>query len=283
MSLDAPLSLGKKLLAVYAHPDDEAFSVGGTFAAFTDRGGTVTLVCATRGEAGEISDPALATPDSLGATREAELRAAMEQVGVSDIRFLEYRDSGMRGTVDNDDPRALVNADDDVLRRQLMEILGSVRPEIVVTFGEDGIYGHPDHVKVHHATTAAVSGFASEQGGRGPALYYNAVPRERMQDMARRTTGPFVNMTAEELARLGTPEEQITTRIDVSQQYDRKLAALLAHRTQFGPTGPLSEFSPEEVKAWLSIERFRHVPVGGSVDERDPLAEYTGGTAASSG
>lgn len=280
MSAAAPApstASGKTLLAIYAHPDDEAFSVGGTFAAFTDRGGVVTLVSATRGEAGEISDAELATQETLGDVREGELRDAMRQVGVSDIRFLGYRDSGMRGTNDNDDPRAFINADDLVLKEQLLEIIRAIGPDIVVTFGEDGIYGHPDHVKIHLATTAAFADYASDSTAGAeqarPMLYYTAVPRERMQEMAKRTTGPFVNMTPEELAQLGTPEDMITTHIDVSDQYDRKLAALLAHRSQFGPQGPLSELPAEMVREMLSTERFRRVPFGDQDDGRDPLGE----------
>ena len=283
MTIESPAARGKVLLAIYAHPDDEAFSVGGTFATFTDRGGRVTLVCATRGEAGEISDPVLAMPETLGSVREVELRAAMRHVGVSDIRFLGYRDSGMRGTADNDDPRAFVNADDAVLNGQLLAIMREVEPDIVVTFGEDGIYGHPDHVKVHYATAAAVTVYGAEHGKDGPALYYNAVPRERIREMAKRVTGPFVNVTPEELAQLGTPEEAITTRIDVSAQFERKFAALLAHRTQFGPNGPLNEFPPETVREWLSIERFQKAQAGAEFNARDPLAEYAGAAPAASG
>jgi len=80
-------------LAILAHPDDEAFGAAGSFATLTDDGARVTLVCATRGEVGEISDPALATPETLGAVREKELFTAMSKVGVSDVRFLDYRDS----------------------------------------------------------------------------------------------------------------------------------------------------------------------------------------------
>src|SRR3954462_9366275 len=99
-----------RLLAIFAHPDDEGMGSAGTFAAVTDSGGNVTLVCATRGEAGQIPEPALATPETLGAVREQELRAAMAALNVFDIRFLGFRDSGMKGTVDNDNPRAFVNA-----------------------------------------------------------------------------------------------------------------------------------------------------------------------------
>jgi len=269
------MNRSKRLLAVYAHPDDEAFTAGGTSAAITERGGQITLICATRGEAGEISDPAIATTQSLGSVREAELRSAMRSLGVSDIRFLDFRDSGMRGTPDNDHPLAFANADERQVVGQLIDVMREVRPDFVVTFGEDGIYGHPDHVKAHRVATAAVAGYTDELNSDGPALYFNAVPRERIiEDMAKRTTGPYVNMTPEELAKLGTPEDQITTRLDVSAQLDRKMAALLAYRTQFGTSGPLSDLPADTRRDLLSTEQFRLEvnPEPGS----DPLLDYLG-------
>jgi LmbE family N-acetylglucosaminyl deacetylase len=95
------------LLAIYAHPDDETFGVGGTMAKYADRGVPVTMVCATRGEVGEIAPGTDATPETLGQFREQELRDAMAILGVHDVRFLDYRDSGMRGTPENEDPRNL--------------------------------------------------------------------------------------------------------------------------------------------------------------------------------
>ena len=95
---------GKRVLALYGHPDDEGQATG-TLAAFLAEGNDVTLVCATRGEVGEISDPLLSTPETLGYTRELELRAAMAQIGLADVRFLPFRDSGMVGTPENEDER----------------------------------------------------------------------------------------------------------------------------------------------------------------------------------
>ena len=94
----------KRLLAVFAHPDDEAFGTGGTLSRYAAEGTHVVLVCATRGEAGEISDPDLATAETLGQAREEELRCSVEAMGVSELIFLDYRDSGMAGTPENEDP-----------------------------------------------------------------------------------------------------------------------------------------------------------------------------------
>jgi N-acetyl-1-D-myo-inositol-2-amino-2-deoxy-alpha-D-glucopyranoside deacetylase len=193
----------------------------------------------------------------------------MRHIGVTDVRFLDYRDSGMRGSPDNAHPRALMNTDDDTLADALVAIMHDVEPGIVLTFGADGIYGHPDHVKAHVTATRAFETYKS-QTGKSPALYYNAVPKERIQTMAKRTVGPYVGMTAEELAQLGTPEEQITTVVDVSNHYDRKLAVIAAHRTQIGPGGPWSDLPPETVRSYLSVERFSLIDGPGG----DPLAEF---------
>src|SRR5436190_23132113 len=99
------------LLVVIAHPDDEALGVDGTMARAIEEGHEVTVVCATRGEVGEISDPAIATPETLGEVREQEMRDAMAVLGVTDVRFLDYRDSGMAGTPENEDERSLLQAE----------------------------------------------------------------------------------------------------------------------------------------------------------------------------
>src|SRR5687768_16277194 len=104
-------SMSQTVLVVVAHPDDEVFGMGGTMARLIDDGPAVTVVCAPRGEVGEISDPALATPETLGEVREQELRNAMRELGVEDVRFLDYRDSGMAGTPENEDTRAFIQAE----------------------------------------------------------------------------------------------------------------------------------------------------------------------------
>lgn len=268
-----------RLLAIYAHPDDEAFGCAGTFATVTDRGGEVTLVCATRGEAGEISDLALSTPEQLGAVREAELHAAMTHVGVSDVRLLDYRDSGMVGTEENANPANFINADNDVVIAALLAVMRDVEPDMILTFGADGVYGHPDHIKAHVTATAATELYTAETGGPGPALYYNAVPRERIQEMAARATGPFASMTPEQIAQLGTPSELITTELDISAQYERKMAAVLAHKTQIAPEGPWSDMPAEVVRAFMSVERFRLMPREGVEAGVDPLRDIVGAPA----
>jgi LmbE family N-acetylglucosaminyl deacetylase len=172
------------LLALYAHPDDEAFGMGGTLAHYAADGADVTLVCATRGEVGEIAEGVDATPETLGQVREAELRCAADTVGVRQLIFLDYRDSGMAGTPENADPRAFVNAPAEEVVPRLVGIIRRVRPQVVVTFEPNGGYGHPDHITIHCHTVTAFHAAADANlyPNQGPAwqaerLFYSAIPR----------------------------------------------------------------------------------------------------------
>jgi len=270
-----PTSAGiDRLLAIFAHPDDESFGCAGTFAAITKRGGSVTLVCATRGEAGEISPASTATPDTLGEVREAELLAAMNHLGVTDIRFLDYRDSGMAGTAENDEPRAFVNAAEADIAATLQGIIDEVRPQVVITFGADGMYGHPDHLMAHRTTTAAVLAQGAERW-QPRWFYYHSVPRERMQELARQAGGAFTGMTDEMLATFGTPRAEITTEVEVTPYLDRKWAAIMAHLTQMGEGGPLSHLPRDVVRETMRHEYFTLVPLPWAAADGDPLAELS--------
>ena len=145
----------KRAIAAFAHPDDETFSVGGTLARAVSLGWRVTTICATRGEVGEIAPGTAATPETLGAVREQELRVACAALGVTDVRFLGHRDSGMEGTPENKDPRAYINSTDDEVVEELSTIFHEDPPAVVFTFDESGIYGHPDHKAIHRHATAA--------------------------------------------------------------------------------------------------------------------------------
>ena len=147
------------VLLVFAHPDDEGFGTGGILSLLASRGARLTLVCATNGDVGEISDPALATPETLAQVRQEELRQAMGVTGVQDVRFLNYRDSGMAGSDDNRHPKSLFQAPQPEVVGRLVEVIRDVRPRVVITHDPTGGYGHPDHVTVYrHVTEAFRSG-----------------------------------------------------------------------------------------------------------------------------
>ncbi|MCL5264826.1 MAG: N-acetyl-1-D-myo-inositol-2-amino-2-deoxy-alpha-D-glucopyranoside deacetylase [Chloroflexi bacterium] len=241
------MSEGLTLLAVHAHPDDESIGTGGVLARYSAEGVNTVVVCATDGQAGEIHDPALDPVEArgrLGAIRREELRCAARELGVRDLRFLGYRDSGMAGTPENLDPQAFINTDFTEIVGRIVDVTREVRPQVVVTYNERGVYGHPDHIMVHRATVAAFetagdskqypsSAFAPWQPLK---LYYTAVPRsqlDRMIDVLRQmgVPSPFdgKEFGPEDLA---TPDDQITTHIDVRAYLDRKRQALRCHRTQ---------------------------------------------------
>ena len=146
--------LKKRLLGVFAHPDDEGV-IGGALLHYSMFGVETGLICATRGEVGEIADPALATPENLGQVREGEMQAAAEVLGIHSLWFLDYRDSGMAGTPENEDPRSLAQASALDVVSKLVAIIRQFRPQVMVTFDETGGYGHPDHIAIYKHTTSA--------------------------------------------------------------------------------------------------------------------------------
>jgi LmbE family N-acetylglucosaminyl deacetylase len=257
------------LMAVFAHPDDESFGIGGTLARYgADPDVRLVLVCATRGEAGEISNAELATPERLGAVRENELRCACQSLGIDDLFFLDYRDSGMAGAPENLDPRALTMADFDEVVGKVVAHIRRERPDVVVTFDENGGYGHPDHVAIHHHTQAAFSAAAdpaqySEQieAGLEPyqakKLYYTAIPHRFFVAVAEKMIELGIEIPQRYLERRdgpwGLPDEACTTDINVQDFWDTKQKAVQCHATQLNPDSIFAALPPDmmrELQAW---------------------------------
>jgi N-acetyl-1-D-myo-inositol-2-amino-2-deoxy-alpha-D-glucopyranoside deacetylase len=236
------------ILVVLAHPDDESL-VSGTMAHYADAGVSVTLLCATRGEVGEIADGTDATPESLGAHREQELRDAAAILGVVDVRFLPFRDSGMAGTPENDDPRSLYQAPVDDVIEPMAALMRDVSPRAVVTWDATGGYGHPDHVRVHDCATAAFRRVFGDGGTS--ALFYAMIPVDAfervMEEMRRRgvDTGEAPG-DVEAMQAMEFPSPNCV--IDIGPQFDRKMRALYAHRTQMNSFAPLTQL-PEDLRA----------------------------------
>lgn len=145
---------GRRLLAVFAHPDDETLGTGGTLALYARRGVRVDLVCATLGEVGE-APPGLRGFATIGEMRENELRSATAVLGVSAVHLLGYRDSGMPGSADNNHPQALAAAPVEDVARRVAVLIRRLRPQVVITFDPIGGYRHPDHIAIHRAAVAA--------------------------------------------------------------------------------------------------------------------------------
>ena len=143
------------MLAVLAHPDDETFGLGGTLALYAKRGVKVHLVCATRGEVGTVAPEFMEGYSSIAELRVDELLCAAERLGLEEVHFLDYRDSGMVGTEDNEHPESLAQAPQDKVVATLVGYIRQLRPEVVITFDPVGGYGHPDHIAIHTATVKA--------------------------------------------------------------------------------------------------------------------------------
>jgi len=256
----------RTLLAVFAHPDDEAFGTGGTLARYAAGGTRVALVCATRGEAGQIADPGLATPETLGQVREAELRCAARTLGVEKVIFLDYRDSGMAGTPENGERRAFVNVPAKEVVPRLVGIIRRLRPQVVVTFEPNGGYGHPDHMAIHRHTVAAFHAAAdpARYPDRGTAwqperLFYTAIPRSQflgMRDQLAAMGEDTREFDRFEEAGIGWPDDQIHVALDVTDTVEAKWTALHCHRTQFGPDNLFRRLPADRMKQILSVEHF---------------------------
>ena len=219
------------LLLVHAHPDDEAISTGGVMMKARADGHRVVLVTATRGEVGEIHNmDEASTRPRLAEVRTKELEAASRILSVNRGEFLGYRDSGMEKTADNNDPRSFHMAPLMEAAKKLAAIIREEKPDVVITYPEDGVYGHPDHVKAHHITNAALD-LLEKEGWRPRKLYYTAIPRSAMKAFMEQMPQEARDQGMAERIP-GTPDELITTKVDVSEFVDRKRAAMVAHASQ---------------------------------------------------
>jgi LmbE family N-acetylglucosaminyl deacetylase len=255
----------KQLLGVFAHPDDEGV-MGGAFLQYGSSGVETGLICATRGEVGEIADPALATPENLGQVREGEMRAAAALLGIHSLWFLGYRDSGMAGTAENEDPRAFAQANPAEVVGKLVAIIRSFRPQVMVTFDETGGYGHPDHITIYKHTTSAFHAAADaaqfpELGSAHSVekLYYAAFPRSGIRALgewmkSQHYQSSFSGLDPE---KLGIPDELVSVRLNVEPWQETKDHSWSMHRTQMNPNTPFAQIPEELQRQWRSYEVYQ--------------------------
>jgi len=238
------------LLAVLAHPDDESFGMGGTLALYARRGAAVHLVCATRGEAGTVDESYLEGYTSIAERREAELRCAASKLGLTGVHFLEYRDSGMPGSPDNQHPQALVAAPLEEVAAQVAESIRRLKPQVVLTFDPIGGYKHPDHIAIHQATVLAFEYAADPQfitqlpPHRADKLYFHVIPRGflrfavRAMPLLGRDPRRFGRNHDIDLAALAEEGDfPIHARIRYSSVTAQKDAASLCHASQLAGAG----------------------------------------------
>jgi N-acetyl-1-D-myo-inositol-2-amino-2-deoxy-alpha-D-glucopyranoside deacetylase len=292
--LDSP----RRLLLVHAHPDDETIGNGATMARYAASGTHVTLVTCTLGEEGEVLVPDLTAlaadqEDTLGQHRVGELATAMEALGVTDHRFLggpgRFRDSGMMGLPTNDRPDCFWQADVDEAARLLVEVVREVRPQVLVTYDENGGYGHPDHIQAHRVAMRALEMAADPQVRDGEPwqvekVYWNAIPDSWLREGMRRlreagdeTT--FEGMDPEGELPMATPDELVTTAVDATDFVDAKLAAMRAHATQIAVDGPFFALSNNLGNAVWGVEHYRLVrgEVAGDRDQNGRETDLFGG------
>lgn len=173
----------KVLLAVLAHPDDETFGTGGTLALYARSEVDVHLICATRGEVGEMDPRLMRGFDSIAARREHELRCAAELLGLSGVYFLDHRDSGMPGSADNSHPDALVAQPLENVASEVGQFMRKLKPQVVITFDPIGGYRHPDHIAIQRATVKAFQDLLKPQGDgvfdsyQPERLFFSTFPR----------------------------------------------------------------------------------------------------------
>ncbi len=254
------------LLAIFAHPDDEVLGAGGAIAGLARRGVHVALVCATRGEAGEIAIPELATPETLGTVREQEMRCSAATLGINELIFLDYRDSGMAGTDENNHPDAYINAPDAEVVERLVGIMRRLKPNVVMTFEPYGAYGHPDHIAANRHTVAAFQAAGEDhcypEAGppwRPQRLFYQIIPgfvMEELRDAIAASGGRVDDFDLEKRRLEGWPDDQLHVVCDVSEQIQAKMAAWECHRTQFGPDSRFRRLPREQMAQLLSKEYF---------------------------
>jgi N-acetyl-1-D-myo-inositol-2-amino-2-deoxy-alpha-D-glucopyranoside deacetylase len=263
------------LLLVHAHPDDEAISTGGVMMKARADGHRVVLVTATRGEVGEIHNmDDAATRPHLGEVRTKELETASRILGVNRGEFLDYRDSGMVGTADNENPKSFHQAPLDEAAAKLAAILREERPDVVVTYDADGTYGHPDHIKAHLVTNAALD-LLEKEGWRPSKLYYTGIPRTLMEQFMQALPEDARRQEEEGTIRIpGTPDELITTQVDVSDYVDRKREAFAAHVTQNDPNSWFTTMADQIYRLAFGTEYYRLARgnVGSKVPENDLFA-----------
>ena len=231
-------------MCVLAHPDDESLGTGGTLAKYAAEGVETYLLTATRGERGRFLDGHdRPSGEIVGQTREGELRAAARELGVREVTVLGYPDGG----VDSVPP--------ELAQREIAEHLHRIRPHVVITFGPDGAYGHPDHIAISQLTTAAVMRAASREPVVSK-LYHIAWSEATWA--AYQTALKTLTSTVDGVERhvIPTPDWYVTTRIDTSATWSTVWRAVQCHRTQMSIYANLESLPPEHHRALWGVQEF---------------------------
>ncbi|MBT3338919.1 MAG: GlcNAc-PI de-N-acetylase [Anaerolineae bacterium] len=235
------------ILSVLAHPDDESFGMGGTLALYAERGADVHLICATRGEVGEMDEKYMQGFQSVADRRESELRCAAGILGLEGVHFLDYRDSGMPGSPDNEHPRALFAQPVEKVAEEVVAYIRKLKPDVVLTFDPIGGYRHPDHIAIHKATVLAFehaddTNFASGSGEpyKPRKLYFHTFSRAflrvsvRLMRLFGNDPSKFGKNGDIDLASLAAVNFPIHARVNIKSVLKKKEAAGACHASQGG-------------------------------------------------
>lgn len=265
-------NLPLKLLCVLAHPDDESLGAGGILAKYAAEGVETYLVTATRGERGwAFDDEEYPGPTALGKIREAELLAAADHLGLRAVHFLDYID----GDLDQADPMEAIT--------KIARHIRQIRPQVVLTFGPDGIYGHPDHIAISQFTNAA-SAAAADCNFQGledlpvhsiSKLYY-LILNQAEYDLYLELFGDII-MQVDGVARqaVAWPDWAITTCIDARAHWSTALQAIKCHKTQLSSYGDLDRITEQQhMRLWAQTCIYRAFSLvnGGRLPENDLFA-----------
>ncbi|QNP74717.1 PIG-L family deacetylase [Streptomyces roseirectus] len=267
------------LMAVHAHPDDEATGTGGVLARYAAEGMRTVLVTCTDGGCGDgpggvkPGDPGH-DPAAVALMRRQELRASCDILKISHLETLDYADSGMMGWPTNDAPDSFWRTPVEEGAARLAELFRRYRPDVVVTYDENGFYGHPDHIQAHRITMAAL-----EMSPPVPKVYWTTAPRSMMRKFgeAMREFGEDMPepdpAEAAALAEIGLPDEEITTWVDTTAFGGQKFDALGAHASQ-GENIFFLKMGQERFTSLMGVETFFRVQdsTGAPVPENDLFA-----------
>jgi LmbE family N-acetylglucosaminyl deacetylase len=223
------------LMAVHAHPDDEASMTGGVFAQYAAKGVRTVLVTCTDGRCGDGPDGVKPDqpghdPDAVVELRLAELEQSRGILAISDFEFLGYHDSGMEGWASNTAPGAFWGTPLEEATARVADVMRQYRPDVVVTYDPNGFYGHPDHIQAHRATMAAVELLGPDAPAK---VYWTTMPHSMMDEFGKYLREMGADWEeAEDAPKLGLPDDEISTWIDIRDVAEAKYRALAAHASQ---------------------------------------------------
>lgn len=282
----------QRLLIAYAHPDDEAFGLGALIAKYVKQGTQVDLICATNGDVGTVKPEFLNGYNSIAELRLAELDCAAQKLGFTNVIKFGYKDSGMMGSETSHDPDCLWHAwqtQPDTVIRRVVEVIRELKPQVVITFNKYGGYGHPDHIAIQRATTAAFTraanpDFVTDQPPYAPTkLYYSSIPSLmlrigiaflRLQGKNPRQMGENKDI---DLRAILDHVEPAHARIDIRDYLDDWDAASACHASQVGGRGfRLPATLRRMLSTGQTFTRVYPAPARNRIDETDLFAGVIG-------